>query len=142
MDGVEVKANGDQHYAEHEQQQGQGRRRFVLRYYSVFNTEQWALPQSVIEELAIPEERTIDPIEACEKVLAQMPNPPEIQHAGDKVFYAPMADRITMPPHGLFESAEEYWSTFWHEAAHYADIGIRVMQVGTASALTASRSSA
>jgi len=23
-----------------------------------------------------------------------------------------------MPPRGLFENAEEYWSTFWHEAAH------------------------
>jgi antirestriction protein ArdC len=126
IDGVEVQANSDQHDAEHEQQQGQGRRRFVLRYYSVFNTEQCALPQSVTEELAIPEERTIDPIEACEKVLAQMPNPPEIQHAGDKAFYAPMADRTTMPPRGLFESAEEYWSTFWHEAAHASGHGKRL----------------
>src|SRR5713226_10384353 len=69
-------------------------------------------------ELAIPEERTIDPIYACEKVPARMPNPPQIHHAGDKAFYSPMTDRITMPPRGLFENAEEYWSTFWHEARH------------------------
>lgn len=23
-----------------------------------------------------------------------------------------------MPPRGLFENTEEYWSTFWHEAGH------------------------
>jgi antirestriction protein ArdC len=60
--------------------EGQGGAPFVLRYYSVFNTEQCALP----------EERTMDPIEACEKLSAEMPNPPEIEHAGDKAFYSPM----------------------------------------------------
>jgi antirestriction protein ArdC len=60
-----------------------------------------------------------------------MPNPPEIVNASDKAFYSPVADRITMPARGLFESVEEYWSTLWHEEGHYADIGIRVMQVGT-----------
>jgi hypothetical protein len=29
-----------------------------------------------------------------------------------------------MPARTLFESAEEYWSTLWHEAAHYADFPI------------------
>jgi antirestriction protein ArdC len=38
-----------------------------------------------------------------------MPNPPEIVHGGDKAFYSPMTDR-TMPPRGLFENADEYWS--------------------------------
>jgi antirestriction protein ArdC len=118
VDDVEVKASGEQHETELEQEQRQGKRRVVLRYYSVFNTEQCELPASVAQELAMPEERALDPIEACEKVLAEMPNPPEIQHAGDKAFYSPTADRITMPPRELFENAEEYWSTFWHEAGH------------------------
>ena len=118
VDGVEVRANSDQHEPEHEQEEGQGRRRFVLRYYSIFNTEQCELPASVSEKLAFPEQRQIDPIEACEKILTGMPNPPEIVHTGDQAFYSPIADRITMPPRGLFENAEEYWSTFWHEAGH------------------------
>jgi antirestriction protein ArdC len=41
-----------------------------------------------------------------------------------EAFYSPITDRITMPPRGLFENAEEYWSTFWHEAGHYADFRI------------------
>jgi antirestriction protein ArdC len=118
LDGVEVRANSDQHEPEHEQEEGQGRRRFVLRYYSIFNTEQCELPASVSEKLAFPEQRQLDPIEACEKILTGMPNPPEIVHAGDQALYSPITDRITMPPRGLFENAEEYWSTFWHEAGH------------------------
>jgi antirestriction protein ArdC len=66
--------------------EGQGRRRFVLRYFAVFNTEQCELPVSITEKLALPEQRQIAPIEACEKILAKMPNPPEILHAGDKAF--------------------------------------------------------
>jgi antirestriction protein ArdC len=72
----------------------------------------------ITEKLALPEQRQFDPIEACEKILAGMPNPPEIVHVGDKAFYSPMTDCITMPPSGLFETAEEYWSTLWHEAGH------------------------
>jgi antirestriction protein ArdC len=29
-----------------------------------------------------------------------------------------VTDLITMPPCGLFENAEEYWSTLWHEQGH------------------------
>jgi antirestriction protein ArdC len=96
------------------------RRRFVLKYYRLFNLEQCELPQSVLEKLPKIEMRQHDPIEACEKILANMPNPPEIVHAGDKAFYSPISDRVTMPPRGLFENAEEYWSTFWHECGGHA----------------------
>jgi antirestriction protein ArdC len=118
LDGVEVKAGGQE--PEQEEEQEHGKRRFVLRYFSVFNTEQCGLPASVTEKLALPEQRQIDPIEACEKILAGMPNPPGIVHAGDKAFYSPVTDRVTMPPRGLFESAEEYWATLWHECGGHA----------------------
>jgi antirestriction protein ArdC len=116
VDGVEVKAGEPE--PEAEAANGQGRRRFVLRYYSIFNSEQCELPATITDKLALPEQRQLDPIEACEQILTGMRNQPEIVHAGDKAFYSPISDRITMPPHGLFENAEEYWSTFWHEAGH------------------------
>jgi antirestriction protein ArdC len=118
VDGVEVKAGEAE--PEAQETEGQGKRRFVLRYFSVFNTEQCELPASVSDKLALPEQRQLDPIEACEKILAGMPNPPEIVHAGDKAFYSPTTDRVTMPPRSLFESAEEYWATLWHECAGHA----------------------
>ena len=98
--------------------EGQSRRRFVLRYYSVFNAEQCGLPAAITDKLALPEQRQLDPIEACEAILAGMPNPPEIVHSGDQAFYSPIMDRITMPPRQLFENTEEYWSTLWHEQGH------------------------
>jgi len=118
VDGVEVKASEPE--PEAQEAGGEGRRRFVLRYFSVFNSEQCDLPAPVSEKLALPEQRELDPIEACEKILAGMPNPPEIVYAGDKAFYSPATDRVTMPPRSLFESAEEYWSTLWHECGGHA----------------------
>jgi antirestriction protein ArdC len=96
------------------------RRRFVLKYYRLFNLEQCELPQVVLDKLPKIETHQHDPIEACEKILTKMPNPPEVVHAGDKALYSPTIDRVTMPPRGLFESAEEYWSTFWHECGGHA----------------------
>ncbi len=57
----------------------------------------------------------------AERIIAAMPNPPEIQHAGSKAFYSPITDRITLPPRELFASAEEYYATALHETVHYAD---------------------
>jgi len=58
------------------------------------------------------------------RIIAAMPNPPEIQHAGSKAFYSPITDRITLPPRELFASGEEYYATALHETVHYADFGI------------------
>src|ERR1700752_2234960 len=49
-----------------------------------------------------------------------MPNTPEIQQAGERAFYPPLTDWVTMPPRSLFESADEYWATLWHETAGHA----------------------
>jgi antirestriction protein ArdC len=99
VDGVELKAGEPE--PEGEEANGQGRHRFALRYYSIFNTAQCELPATIIEKLALPEQRQVDPIEAYEKILAGMPYPPEIVHAGDKAFYSPATDRVMMPPRAL-----------------------------------------
>jgi antirestriction protein ArdC len=96
--GVEVKAGE----TEAQETEGQGKRRLVLRYYSVFNTEQCELPTSLTEKLAVPEQRQLDPLEACGKILADMPNPPEIVHGGDKAFYSPLTHQVSMPPRRVF----------------------------------------
>ena len=94
------------------------RRRFLLRYYRVFNLEQCELPQAVLDKLPKIETHEHDPIEAAERIIAGMPNPPEIQYAGSKAFYSPITDRITLPPRELFTSAEEYYATALHETVH------------------------
>src|SRR5580704_10666040 len=93
-------------------------RRFLLRYYRAFNLEQCELPQAVLDKLPTIETHEHDPIEAAERIVAAMPNQPEIQHAGSKAFYSSMTDRVTMPPRNLFISAEEYSATLLHELTH------------------------
>ena len=94
------------------------RRRFVLRYYRVFNLEQYELPQAVLDKLPKIETHEHDPIEAAERIIAAMPNPPEIVRGGSKAFYSPITDRITLPPRELFISAEEEAATETHELIH------------------------
>ena len=94
------------------------RQRFVLRYYRLFNLEQCELPQAVLDKLPKIETHQHDPIEAAERIIAGMPNPPEIQYAGSKAYYSPITDRITLPPRELFISAEEFSATKIHECVH------------------------
>ena len=94
------------------------RRRFVLRYYRLFNLEQCELPQAVLDKLPKIETHQHDPIEAAERIISGMPNPPEIQYAGSKAFYSPITDRITLPPRELFASTEEIYACLFHEESH------------------------
>ena len=103
---------------EPEESRDKNRRRFLLRYYRIFNLEQCELPQAVLDKLPKIEMHEHDPIEAAERIIAGMPNPPEIQYAGSKAFYSPFTDRITLPPRELFSNAEEFYATLNHEESH------------------------
>jgi len=90
-------------------------RPFLLRYYSVFNlsqTEKLDIPASLLQET-----RTNDPIEVCEQIVANMPNPPAFEQS-DKAWYSPFSDVVGMPARDLFHSSEEYYATQFHELAH------------------------
>ncbi|MGH7840036.1 MAG: ArdC family protein [Candidatus Binataceae bacterium] len=101
-----------------EENDDQNRRRFLLRYYRVFNLEQCELPQAVLDKLPTAETHEHTPISACAEIIGCMPNAPEIQHAGSKAFYSALTDRVTLPPPELFTSAEEYYATGLHELIH------------------------
>jgi antirestriction protein ArdC len=64
-------------------------------------------------------------MEAAERILGNMPNPPEIEFAGSKAFYNPVADSIKLPPRELFSSAEEFYATWNHEIGTVASVLIR-----------------
>src|SRR5579864_6365874 len=105
---------------DNEQTDGKTRRRFLLRYYRVFNLEQCELPQTVLDKLPKIETHEHDPIEAAERIIADIPNRPEIQYAGSKAFYSSITDRITLPPRELFASTEEIYACLFHEESHAA----------------------
>jgi antirestriction protein ArdC len=101
-----------------EETDDKNQRRFLLRYYHLFNLEQCELPQAVLDKLPKIETHQHDPIEAAERIITGIPNPPEIEYVGSKAFYSPITDRITLPPRELFSSAEEFYATLNHEESH------------------------
>jgi len=110
------------------------RRRFLLRFYRVWNLEQCELPQSVLDKLPKMETHQHDPIEAVEKIIAGMSNPPEIVRGGSKAFYSPITDRITLPPRELFISSDEEAATKIHEVVHSSGSRKRLAREGLCEA--------
>lgn len=86
---------------------------FMLRYYTVFNVTQ-------CEKLDYPkpEIKEFNPILECEKMIQGYMDCPEITYGGDRAFYSPTFDKITMPDKGVFHSSEEFYSTIFHEMVH------------------------
>ena len=115
---VDEAANGDVESDLGQEDDERNRRRFILRFYRVWNMEQCSLPQAVLDRLPKIETYQHDPIEAAERIMANMPNSPEIEFAGSKAYYSPNTDRITLPPRELFTSAEEFYASWDHEASH------------------------
>jgi len=87
-----------------------------LKYFNVFNVSDIEGIDFEFEELRLlPNER----IERCEKLVQSYPTPPEYQEkdrAG--AYYHPLEDYINMPPIEQHDSAEFYYSTFFHELIH------------------------
>ena len=94
------------------------RRRLLLKFYRVWNLEQCALPQAVLDKLPTIETHQHDPIEAAEKIIAGMPNRPAIRYEGSKAYYNSVTDQITLPPRELFTTPEEFYATLDHECLH------------------------
>ena len=88
----------------------------VLRYYRLFNLEQTEGIEGPPTEEA--EEQEFTPIERCERLVAGMPNPPQLQHLRQSAWYKPSQDLVNMPKPESFVSSEEYYSTLYHELAH------------------------
>lgn len=84
---------------------------FMMRYFNVFNADQVDGYTPKSEPV-----KAFNSIEACEKVLA--PWADKITYSGNRAFYMPSMDSITMPAKESFNSAEGFYSTAFHELAH------------------------
>lgn len=108
-----------EHPTREEDAGGEGtKQRFpVLRYYRVFNLDQ----VEGIDEARIPAvgETPLEPLVSAEQIVEGYPDPPAIEHrAQPRASYAPSRDTVTMPPRDVFDSANGYYSTLFHELAH------------------------
>jgi hypothetical protein len=87
----------------------------MLRYYRVFNVEQCEGLEYPREEVP---ERVFNVIEECERIVSGMPKAPSLTHEEQRAYYQRNADRVNMPKKETFDTAENYYSTLFHELTH------------------------
>ena len=93
------------------------KRSVLCLYYTVFNVEQC---EGLKIQPADPADNQpeVQPIEACEQVVADWRGKPVIKHGGDCASYSKAFDCVQMPERSCFDSAEEYYGTLFHELTH------------------------
>ncbi len=105
-----------------EGEEGDTTRRIPLaRLYTVFNVQQCELPERLASLLSIAATTSIETpqqIDACEQIVAGMPNRPAMEHGEARAYYRPSTDIVNMPERGLFSKAEHYYSVLFHELTH------------------------
>ncbi|WP_019991017.1 ArdC family protein [Rudanella lutea] len=90
--------------------------KLVLRYYRVFNIEDTTLPVEIREPKTQPEPVVI---EACQRIVDQMPNRPRLVYNDpSRCYYRPALDVVNMAPAQNFKKAEDYYSVLFHELVH------------------------
>ena len=90
-----------------------GTKKFILRYYRVFNLEQTTLPIP-----AKPEVNNFTSNEKAEEIIKNFKTCPPVTFGGDKACYSPSLEKIKMPTKDSFTGENEYYSTFFHELTH------------------------
>jgi antirestriction protein ArdC len=98
-----------------------------LRSYTVFSVSQCEgleLPAPEREEESAP----FVPIERAEETIAK--TRAEISHGGAMAFYRPATDQIQLPEKAAFHNPEEYYSTAFHELAHWTGHTSRLARKG------------
>lgn len=93
----------------------------MLRYYRVFNLDQFEdikVPKGRVADETEPEEQEFDAIAAAEAIIAGYMDPPKIVEREPRAYYRASADLVNLPPRELFESAEEFYATAFHELGH------------------------
>jgi antirestriction protein ArdC len=94
-----------------------GKKRFVARYYTVFNVAQCdglEFPQPALPD---PTTSGANPIAEAERIVAGY-HGPSIETKGLRPCYLPLTDTVEMPERNMFFSPEGYYATLFHECVH------------------------
>ena len=96
---------------------GEDKRFAFLKAYRVFNVEQC---EGLDLAPIVDEVTDHDPIASGEEIKKGYVGELKggFHHGGGKAFYSPSEDRVQLPKLELFESAEAYYATLFHELCH------------------------
>jgi len=84
----------------------------MSRFYPVFNSAQCDNAPTLEAE----QRPTIERHEECERLIDA--SGVSITYGGDRAFYSPKVDRITLPDREQFNDAEAFYGTAFHEIGH------------------------
>jgi len=108
------------------------------RYFRVYNLSQFKdwenvyTPDSnlIVEEEK--EEKKNNFIDDCERIIAGYNKGPEIGFGGNRAYYVPSIDKVTVPNIENFISSEHYYATLIHELVHSTGHEKRLKRKGIA----------
>lgn len=89
-----------------------------LRYFNVFHIDQC---EGLTAKFAKPMPNTVNPCQTAETIISDycLREGVALNHeAGDRAFYRPSTDSITLPHMAQFALTAEYYSTAFHELTH------------------------
>ena len=90
----------------------------MARTYYVFNLEQTEGVKPLVADQEAKEPVQVDPIAACDAIVAGFQGCPQIAHGGSQAYYRPSTDTVHMPDRSSFLGSTEYYSTLFHELGH------------------------
>lgn len=101
----------------------QMKKTLILKYYTVFNTEQTTLKIDT-------EKLDFNPIDKAEEIINNYQDKPHIEHTRERACYSPNLDTIYMPKKEKFHTTEAYYSTIYHEMIHSTGHQTRLNRTG------------
>lgn len=112
---------------------GEVEKRFMFRYYRIWNADQCDGLDHLKQEESDEGEK-ISPIDAAEKVSRRYleNGGPMLVHGGDRAYYQVMGDTVKMPEMDSFHTADGYYSTLFHELGHSTGHPLRLNRPGIA----------
>ena len=98
---------------------GETERFAFAKGYTVFNIEQI---DGIPAEIPFPDgdKPTFEPVQQAESVVSgYLQQGPQLAHdGGNRAFYSPTFDKVSMPKRESFTSPDAYYSTLFHELTH------------------------
>jgi antirestriction protein ArdC len=102
----------------------------LLRYFNVFNAEQATWPDGA-PEFGNPKANDLQVNSTCEGIVqGYLDGGPKLCFGGDRAYYAPTHDYVQVPDLDTFETAEQFYSTVFHELTHSTGHPSRLARVG------------
>jgi antirestriction protein ArdC len=103
---------------------GETDRKFLLRYYRIFNSEQAHFDDAGKQKIAELDKATLDRKSdhhrPAEQIISGYKGVPDIHYTDQDVSpsYSPVADLITMPSENQYATDEDFYRILFHEFGH------------------------